>query len=157
MRSQDPSDPEHSVMTGCGRRTCKRKPMAGWLARDQRILCGANDYMIHFFQISSMSLVICHLLLVYARAHHWIIKWPPLSIEWQMHRVPLLGLLYRLVIGVAISGSVTVVGDEFNRALRSSSAPKRGGEERRCVIEREDGLDRGPKPIVCGRGLRPRP
>lgn len=38
-------------------------------------------------------------------------RWPPLSIELQTHLVLLLGLLCRSVRGVAISGSVIVVGE----------------------------------------------
>lgn len=57
--------------------------------------------------------------------------------ELQMHRVPLLGLLKRSVVGVARSGSVIVVGEEAlgGQALRSSSAPNRGGDERRWASE----------------------
>lgn len=66
VRFQNPSDPpEHSVVMECRCKTCRRKPTGGWLARNQRISCGANDYRIHF-----SKLVSCHISLVYARTHH---------------------------------------------------------------------------------------
>lgn len=47
-----------------------------------------------------------------------------------MHLVPLLGLLYRSVQGVARSGSVTVVGEVFaSRESESSSVLNRGGDD----------------------------
>src|SRR5205809_3865466 len=58
--------------------------------------------------------------------HHWIIRCQPLSIELQTHLVPLLGLLWRSVIGVAMSGSVTVVDEASSN---SNFLPNPGGED----------------------------
>lgn len=45
-------------------------------------------------------------------AYHWIMRWPSGEDELQIHLVlPLLAWLPRSVLGVAISGSVIVVGE----------------------------------------------
>lgn len=74
-----------------------------------------------------------------------------------MHLVPLLGLLYRSVQGVARSGSVKVVGDVFaSRESESSSVPNRGGDDCSCAKDCKERLDREPKlAIVCDLGIRP--
>ena len=107
-------DLEHGfVGLGSAHKTCRHRQMVDWTVQGRRIWCGASGCMIHYHKLEAFFFRAEYSIVWIKYTYHWIIKWPPLSSELQTHLVPLLGLLYRLVIGVARSGSVMVVGEEL--------------------------------------------
>lgn len=63
-----------------------------------------------------------------------------MSMDLQIHLVPLLGLLCRPVLGVARSGSVSVVGDVASPEPPRSNAPMPGGEDCRWCMDCDIGI-----------------